>query len=366
VRIAFCITELGVGGAERCFTELVTRLDRREFEPSVYCLSGPPQRGEPSLVGEFERAGLNVHFLGGRRIGDFPRVVRTLTAELRREQPELLQTFLFHANVVGALAARRAGVRRVIAGIRVAEPRLSHLWIQRFAARSVERFVCVSQSVADYHRAGGLSAERLVVIPNGIDVNRYAQARAADVTTLGVPAGQRLWTFIGRFEPQKGACGLVRFAPQCLSRAPQYDLLMVGRGRQERKLHSMCRELGIADRVHFAGWRADIPAILRASDLLVLPSEWEGMPNVVLEAMAAGLPVVARDVEGVREVLGPESAAQVVPARNPQLFIEAVVTMLNQPRLRSEIGGRNQRRAREVFTFARMVDAYASLFRQGC
>ena len=119
-----------------------------------------------------------------------------------------------------------------------------------------------------------------------------------------MPAGRDVVTCIGRLDRQKGLDWLLETAAIWLPQLPRCDLLLVGQGPERRKLEAQCRGLGIGDRVHFAGWRPDVAEILAASRLLVLPSAWEGMPNVVLEAMAAGLPVVATDVEGVRELLG--------------------------------------------------------------
>ena len=146
----------------------------------------------------------------------------------------------------------------------------------------------MSQAVADFSAARlGLPAEKLVVIPNGIDLDKYPARQPADLRAFGIAAGRRAVTFVGRLEPQKGVEWLIETAPLWLAKLPDCDLLLVGEGPLRASLEAAARAAGIADRVHFAGWRADVPEILAASDLLVLPSVWEGMPNVVLEAMAS-------------------------------------------------------------------------------
>ena len=120
-------------------------------------------------------------------------------------------------------------------------------------------------------------------------------------------------TFVGRLEKQKGVNWLIESAPLWLAELPDCHLLLVGDGPMRATLESAAAASGLGERIHFAGWRADVPEILAASDLLVLPSAWEGMPNVVLEAMASRRPVVATDVEGVRELLGPGADLQTVP-----------------------------------------------------
>jgi glycosyltransferase involved in cell wall biosynthesis len=127
-------------------------------------------------------------------------------------------------------------------------------------------------------------------------------------------------------------------------------------------LRAAAEAAGLADRVHFAGWRPDVPEILAASSLLVLPSLWEGMPNVVLEAMASRLPVVASDVEGVRELLGPNAVRQTVAHGDSQGLVDAIVGLMCDSALATATGLENRRRAEESFGIARMVRLYEDLW----
>ena len=206
-----------------------------------------------------------------------------------------------------------------------------------------------------------LPADKLVVIPNGIDMSRFTNVQPADLANLGV-SGRRLVTFIGRLDVQKGLPQLLTTASDWLRRLPDCDLLLVGKGPLETALRKQCREAGIAQRVHFAGWRPDIPAILAASSLLVLTSAWEGMPNVVLEAMASGLPVVATQVEGVCELLGPEFQEQSVPYGKWEDFSDVVVRILSDRNLADRLGRENRRRAEHHFTIEPMVESYQELW----
>src|SRR5580692_3741473 len=173
-RLALCITDLNVGGAERCLVEVATRLDRNRFSPVVYCLAATPRPGAPTLIPELQSAGLEVACLGARKATDFPATVARLAGMLRKRETQIVQTFLFHANLVGRFAAWRTGVPHVLCGIRVAERRSSwHLWLDRMTHRLVDRYVCVSQSVADFTASTArLPADKFVVIPNGIAVSR--------------------------------------------------------------------------------------------------------------------------------------------------------------------------------------------------
>ena len=283
---------------------------------------------------------------------------------LARQRPDLLQTFLFHANFVGRIAARRAGVPRVICGVRVAERSSRwHLWLDRLTSRWVDRYACVSQSVARFCvEQAGLAADRLVVIPNGIDVQKFPATNPVDPIMLGIPAGHRLVSFVGRLESQKGVRWLIESAPHWLSQVPDCELVMVGRGPEQAPTERLCFQSGIGQRVHWLGWRGDVPQILAASHLLVLPSRWEGMPNVVLQAMASGLPVVASDVEGVRELLGDDAPQQVVPYGDTPALVERLCRLLLQPDLAAGIGRRNRSRACRDFRIEGVVAAYQQLW----
>jgi glycosyltransferase involved in cell wall biosynthesis len=364
IRIALCITDLDAGGAERCLTELAVRMDRSRFSPVVYCLAARPAREEASFLPTLTAAGVEVHCLGASGILQFPVVLRRLKRLFAAQKPDIVQTFLFHANVLGRIAARRAGVGRVVAGIRVAEHGVRwHLWLDRLTQGWVDRYVCVSQAVADFSASqAGLPPTKLVVIPNGIDLERYPASRPADLQSLGIAAGRRAIVFVGRLEPQKGLGWLLGTAPQWLTRLPECDLLLVGEGPLRESLEAAAQAAGIADRVHLVGWRPDVAEILAAADLLVLPSRWEGMPNVVLEAMASRRPVVASDVEGVRELLGPLADKQTVRHGDTPALVEAIVGFMLDPALSAATGMENRRRAEEHFGISQMVKTHEDLW----
>jgi glycosyltransferase involved in cell wall biosynthesis len=361
--VALCITELDVGGAERCLVRLATRMDRERFTPVVYVLAPPPVADRVCLVA-LEEAGVEVHFLGMRSKSQLPLAVWRLARCLRRQRPAVVQSFLFHANIVARLASRLARVPAVVSGIRVAERRSRWpLRVDRWTDRLVDRHVCVSQSVAEFAESQvGLPRSKLVVIPNGVDLDEYSTLTPADLGPDRVPPERRLVTYVGRLDPQKGLSWLLQTAPSWLSEVPDCDLLLVGQGSQRDELEQAARTAGIAPRVHFLGFRREIPAILARSDLFVLPSIWEGMPNAVLEAMAAGLPIVATDVEGVAELLGPNCEPQMAAYGDTKAFSQKVTCLLTDRDLAERLGHANRQRAEEHFSTEAMVRAYESLW----
>jgi glycosyltransferase involved in cell wall biosynthesis len=364
IPIALCITDLEVGGAERCLMELAVRLDPNRFKPVVYSLASVPTERDASVLPRLEEAGIEVHCLGAQSIWQLPWVIGRLKRLLLAQHPQLVQTFLFHANITGRIAARLAGISRVVAGIRVAERQSWwHLWMDRLTHKMVDRYVCVSQSVADFAAAqAGLPQDKLVVIPNGVDLTRYPATRPVDLKAHGIQAGKKIVTFIGRLERQKGVLWLVETAAHWLKRSADCELLLIGRGPLQRQVEETIASLGISERVHLLGLRTDIPELLAASHLLVLTSQWEGMPNAVLEAMASQLPVVATDVEGVRELLGAGSEQQTVPYGDTQAFVNKVVAILKNPAIADRIGLENRQRVEKHFSLTCMVEAYQDLW----
>jgi glycosyltransferase involved in cell wall biosynthesis len=363
LRVALAITELNVGGAERCLTHLALGLDRERFEPIVVSLGARPEPTHASLVEQLEKANVPLHFLNLRSSRQIFQGWTQLRRFLQQQAPDVVQTFLFHANVLGVTAAAQAGVPGIAAGVRVADPRRGRLWLERMATSRAARIVCVSQGVAEFVvRRGRFPQEKIVVIPNGIDASLYIHVVPIPVEQLGVPNGRRIMVAMGRLDKQKGLDWLLSFASPLLAQTPQHDLVIVGDGPQRRELMNVADQAGVGSRVHFPGWRSDIPSILAASDLLLLPSRWEGMPNVVLEAMASGLPVVATQSEGVCELLSEAAEPQTVALGDSQAFTAKVVSIARDREMAAALGQKNRVIAEKNFSLATMVASYSRLF----
>ncbi len=358
VRIAFCITDLDPGGAERALVQLVTRLDRERWEPAVFCLSGPG-----ALAHELQKAGIPVMCLGATRWNQLLAILR-LVRKLEQFRPAILQSFLFHANLACRIAGRLAGVWRIVSGIRVAEKRSRfRLRIDRWTNGLVLANVCVSQAVADFSVAqSGLSQQKIVVIPNGVDIARFASAVPADLTALAIPRGSQVLLTIGRLDRQKGLSTLIEAAAIVAPKFGNTHFLLVGEGSQRAEIENLIREKGLVERVHLAGWRTDVPELLAAGTALVLSSLWEGMPNVVLEAMAAGLPVVTTRVEGTSELVIEGQTGLLVPPQSPAELAAAIETILSNPAQAKSMGQLGRERAATEFSWDKMVNRYSELY----
>jgi glycosyltransferase involved in cell wall biosynthesis len=361
-RISFLITELDHGGAERALVRIVTGLDRSLWEPRVISLSDRGPLTEP-----LEAAGIPVTAIGAGRVrspAGLWRATVGLTRCLKEQQPAVLQTFLFHANIAGRLAAKRAGVPAVVSGIRVAEKRGRwRLNVDRWTERLVDRHVCVSQSVADFSiRESGLSESKVVVIPNGVDVERFASVQPADLSQFGIPPGAQTVLSVGRLDEQKNPLGLLRSFAALAESHRQAHLLFVGHGPEEDTLRAAIAELKLESRVHLAGWQANVPGIFRACDLFVLASKWEGMPNVLLEAGAAGISIVSTRVEGAEEIISSRDCGVLVEISQPEELARAMRDCLNDPAAANDRAVRLQRIIAERFTWDSVVGSYSELY----
>ena len=396
IKVALCITELEPGGAERAMVELATRLDRQRWEPTVYVLSSEPAAPRDRLVGRLREAGIPVHFLGATGVLSVFRTLRRLWQALRREPPTIVQSFLFHADVIATVAARLAGIVNIYIGVRVAERR--YPWRLRLERRMmrwwVRRCVCVSRGVADFSISNGFPADHVVVIPNGIE----PLAPGEPASTDGSVRSGRL-TAIGRLTAQKGFDWLLNAFAELRRRRPEVSLQIIGSGELEPELRHRAAQLGLVvtpenhpgndtngvpDAVQFTGWSENVASVLcEETDLFVLTSRWEGMPNVVLEAMNHALPIVATDVEGVCELLGDAENGSIGgsadmnksesvngSANSPQIvtfgdtmeWVQKCMAILDDPVFAQRLGQRNRKQVVADFSIDAMVRRYESLW----
>ncbi len=364
-RVLHLITELNTGGAQKALARLLAHLDRERFEPCVACL----YNGDKAVAQEIRKLGIPVTDLGmtGKARWDaFWRLYRLL----RRERPAILHTWMYHANVPGRLLGRLAGVPVIITSRRNVDiGGTGRELINRWTSALDDRVIAVCEVVrqAEMERAG-VTAERVVTIYNGVEVNRYTELKAATRrrtrTALGAPLEAPLLGFVGRLHPQKNVAALLAAMKQVKERFPAARLVVVGDGELRSALEAQAQALGLQSSVIFAGQRTDVPEILAALDAFTLPSLWEGLPNAALEAMAAGLPVIATRVGGVPEVVVDEVTGLLVPPGDSNALAEAIVRLLQDPDGRQAMGQAGRERVRAHFSVERMVRETEALYEE--
>ncbi len=356
------ITDLEVGGAEKCLTQLALRANRQQFNPEVVVLQPPPPPERAAYTRELEAAGVPVHFLNARTFWSLPRVVWQLWWRLRKQPKPVVQCFLYHANVAGVLAARLAGIRGVYVGVRVAEQSRFRRRVEKFVYSLAQAIVYVSRSVRRGYRNERWGFP--FVITNGIEIEPYQSALPAKLADEGIPDEVPLLLFIGRLHEQKGLDWLFPLLPQIFTALPEHHFAIVGTGPQREWLQAEARKLQIEDRVHFLAWRTEVPSLLQRAQLLLLPSRYEGMPNVVLEAMAAGLPAIVTRCEGVAELLGEETNHLAVDFGEDAAMIDRIVILAGDEERRQQISTILLERAREHFSMEVKTLLYESLWEE--
>ncbi len=259
----------------------------------------------------------------------------------------------------------------MIGGLRVAERQKSwHLTLDRWTAFLSAGSVCVSQGVLRHGRdVGRIDPRRLVVIPNGIDPGPFDRAAPVPRAALGVPEDARLALAVGRLDVQKGVGPLLEAAASVIGRCPCWHLAIAGDGPLRNwLLEQISTSPVLCGRVHWLGQRDDVAALLKTADVLVLASLWEGMPNVVLEAMAAGRAVVATAVEGTEELVVPGQTGWLVPAGDSQALAAGLLAAAQAPELCRSHGARGRTLVGAEFSLGQAVAAYERLWNRvlGC
>lgn len=366
IRVLHLITRLPVGGAERLIVGILRNLDPQHIDSLVCCIQ---DRGE--LADEVEALGIPVVSLGLMQKHGHDRAVVPALVELMREHKiDVLHSHLYHANLYGRLAARRLGVP-CIASVHntYSKPRwLRHL-LNRFLAGRTYRITAGSAEVRrDILRHDRVPAEKVVLLPNAIDLARAeskltpAEARQR----LGCATDDRVIGTVGRLEEQKGQRHLLD-AFALLRAAPGFSgvglkLLIVGDGRLRDSLRAQAEALGIADACLFPGTIGELGDVYRGIDIFVMPSLWEGLSLAMLEAMAAGLPMVATAVGGAREVLGEDRYGKVVPPGDAAALAAAIRTLLENPARCRELATVGADRVREHYSVAALARQLTSLY----
>jgi glycosyltransferase involved in cell wall biosynthesis len=363
-RLAYVIGELGKGGAEYQLYELLRGLDRTRFEAALFVLSAGGYWSE-----RIRELDVPVHVIERRGSADVLRVVR-LRRALKAFAPDVLQTVLWSANVYGRLAAVGLGIPLVVTAERnvIARPRWQ-IAVERGLDPVTDLYLVNSSAVTEnLVEREGLPAGKVRVIHNGIDLARlppFELERTAARARAGLAPGRRLVAQVGRLAPQKDYPTFLAAAARVARSVADVDFLVIGEGSLRADLEALAQSLGLGERVRFLGLRHDVPALLGGVEVLALTSVYEGLPNVVIEAMAAGAVAVATDVGGAGELVVPGETGTLVPPRDPEAVASAVLEYLADDGRRRQCAAAARRRIEAGFSVEAMVRATAAVYVDG-
>ncbi len=373
MRIVFIITGLSTGGAEMMLLKVLERLDRQRFSPHVISLTTLGELG-PRIAA----LAIPVETVGMKSGLPSPLGFFRLIRMLKRVNPDVVHTWMYHADLLGGLAARLAGISAIGWCIRNSNMDQDKSKFSTRAVVSLCAFISrwvpslilsCSENARQVHVRGGYAAERMVVVPNGFDLSRFqpdGDARKNLRTELGVDFSTPLVGLIGRFDSQKNHAGFFEAAGDLHRHLPQVHFVLSGQGINESNaaLTNAISQAGVIANTHLLGLRSDMPALMAALDVLASSSSYgEAFPNVVGEAMACGVPCVVTDVGDSAYIVG--DSGQVVSPNDMAGLAAAMKSVLTRSAVeRRSLGERARARVAEEFDIVDVTKRYEAFFEE--
>lgn len=350
----------GIAGSEKHLLTLLPRLHSDRFECRFLILTEPGRPVE-EFQNELVRNGIAVDRLTIHGDLDLPLIVRMIRYMLRLEF-DVVHTHLIHADLYATLAAKIAGVPHIVStkhGYTLPGRRATFYRLYHILTPLVDRVIVISDALKKHkHDLEGIPEEMMQTIYYALDNSSLRQESKKDVrNTLGIHPDALVLIYVGRLIPIKGHTYLFQ-ALEGLRREVDgaFHVLIVGDGDLKETLQDEVLQRGLDDVVSFLGYRRDIQKLLQASDVFVFPTLGEGFGLVALEAMDAGLPVVASSVTSLPEIIVDGETGYLFPARDVQALKRCLVKLMGDPRLRMTLGEAGRQRARSRFSVGRMVE----------
>jgi glycosyltransferase involved in cell wall biosynthesis len=386
LKVMQIILNLDIGGAQEVVRTLVNYLASDDCVPLVCTFRDGPLRQD------IERLGVEVKVLPPRRysivafplfILDMFRIWHSLARLVKEHDIDVVQTHLLTSLDFLVLFLRYTTPLRVVlwtfhsARFELAESELpkykwllkpkrgGHRLLYRLASRLVDGFIAVSDEVKEVMvRVIGPIQDSITVICNGVDIKRYQQPvnRVQVRSQLGLDAAARLIAVVGTFGEQKGHRYLVEAMCTIVPQFPDTHVLFVGDGVLRSELQDQVRRLRLDDHVHFLGNRHDVPQLVAASDLFVLPSIWEGLAMALLEAMASGKPIVATEVSGTVQAMIPDKTGILVPPGDTRRLAQAIKLLLSDPARAQAMGAAAKQRVETEFSAQKQANEHLALY----
>jgi len=365
VRILLLSTSMGMGGADQQLLSAAIGLRDRGHEVRIVSLTPLGEMGARARA-----AGLSTESLGMQRGIADPRGLTRLVRLVRAWRPAVLHSHMLHANLMARAVRLFAPVPAVVSTIHnIYEGGRLRMLGYRLTNGLVDHVTIISQAAADrFVREGIVPASLLEVVPNGVDTDRYRSvppgARERLRQSLGLGA-EFAWLAVGRFEAAKDYPNMLRAFARVREEQRGAVLVLVGRGSLQAETEALAATLGLEGRVRFVGTREDVPEFMTVGDGYIMSSAWEGMPMVLLEAAAAGLPIVATRVGGNQEVIRDGATGFLVPPGDDGALGAAMLRLMTLPETeRRAMGARGRDHVRQHYGLGRVVDRYEAVYRE--
>jgi glycosyltransferase involved in cell wall biosynthesis len=382
IRVTNVITRMIVGGAQETVYVTCALIDQARYPSEI--ITGPQAGAEGTLIEACRDKGIPIRIEPTlvRELHPLkdPAAIARLAAIFRREKPDIVHTHSSKAGIVGRAAARLAGVRHVVHSAhgwafnatQPAAERAFYQWVERTVGSFTDAIVLVAQSNLDAARELGIGhPERYRMIRSGIEVERYAKRpgdRASVLAEFGLEPETFLIGSVARLSPPKEPFLLVDALARIAPRHPEAALLLVGDGELRPQTEAAIARHGLAGRVRLAGVRNDVPRLLGACDAFALATRWEGLPRVLPQALAAGLPIVTSAVNGTVETVREGVTGYLVPASDLDAMADRLCRLACDPAGARRMGEAGFQLVEE-FSATRMVrqleELYSELMARG-
>jgi len=364
MRVMFLITGLAYGGAETQLVNLATSLKKRGWEVRVVSMLSPQ-----TFTEELKEAGIPLSTLNMRRGVADPRAVFRLVKILREWRPDIVHSHMIHANLLARVTRLFYKIPVLISTAHSIDE--GGRWREiayRLTDSLADLTTNVSQAAVErYIRVGAAPKDKIIFVPNGIDTSRFKPDRDTGWrlrNELGID-NYFVWLAVGRFEAAKDYPNMLQAFKMVVDKKQDTLLLLAGQGSLLEETRKLANELDLEDKVRFLGVRRDVPDLMNAADAYVMSSAWEGMPMVLLEAEACGLPVVATDVGGNSEVILNNKSGYIVPPGDSEALAAAMMKMMALPEAERRAMGRAGRAHIEAnYSLERVVDQWEGLYRE--
>ncbi|MFX1679518.1 glycosyltransferase family 4 protein [Mitsuaria sp. CC2] len=364
-----------MSGVQKVSLDELSHLNPVRYERIAVC------KCEGEFTEQLRKIGVRVHLIPELERAISPR--RDVQAYLRlrdffrAERPDIVHTHSSKTGILGRLAAKAAGVPTIVHTVHgyafpaESRPAIKAVFkfLERRAGKVTDRMIVLNDTDAAIARdLLGVPDARLALLPNGVDIDTYAPAapesrRALRLSSFGIDADDHVIVgMVGRLWLQKNPQCFVRAAIRVAAQRGKVSFFMIGDGEYRAELDAAILASGHADRIRILGWRSDVPALLKALDLMVLPSRWEGMPLAILEAMSSGVPVLASDIPGNHHLVQDGSDGRLFPLDDDQALASALIDLVDDHALRSRFSAQARAKVLRHYRLSDRMDRITAIY----
>jgi len=364
IKVIHLITGLNTGGAEMMLYKTVSKVDKNRYSQIVISMIKPGHIGE--LIKKENIPVISLNFSKGISIiSGFLKLVKILL----KEKPEIIHSYMFHADILGRVAGKLCGIKIIISSLRnenIGGRKREILLKYTNKIADIVTAVCYAAAEKQIER-GSITRDKLKVIYNGVDLELFQKSSEQEIMALkeelSLKTVENIILTVGRLEPQKNHELLINSFGKLLNKHPNSVLLIAGEGKLRIPLEKQVKDLGLTQNIRLLGVRKDIPKLLSMADAFVLASKYEGMPNVVIEAMASAIPVIATSVGGTPEIIINQSHGLLIKPDDVNSLTVGLDKILNLSKeKRKEIGENGRVRIEKFFTIDKTVNETENLY----